>query len=154
MEAIHLRHAQVEQHAAGREIRDRVEEIHARTERMGSGFRGGEHETQGAADVAIVIHHIDIVRLASLLLCRNHGVANDHFDSKEQPVTTSIKCENPDENAPDAARNRFDAQRKRFIDGASKPLTNRLHCAANRGSVAVNGWNALVLLIETKGEKT
>ena len=49
---------------------------------------------------------------------------------------------------PEATRNRFDAQRKRFTDEASKPLTNRLHCAAKRGLIAVNGWNALVLLID------
>ena len=61
MEAVHLRHPQVEQYAARLKIGNRVEEVLARAERMRTHIGGAEHEAQRSANVAIIVHNIDVM---------------------------------------------------------------------------------------------
>ena len=68
VEAVHLRHPEVEQDAAGLEVRQRVEEIDAAAIRMRPDLGGAEHEAQRAADVAIVVDHVDIMGFQRIVL--------------------------------------------------------------------------------------
>ncbi len=71
VEAVHLRHAQVEQDAAGLEVGDGFEEILAGAERMGAKVRCPQHEAQRPTNVAIVVHHIDKMRIQRQFLDRH-----------------------------------------------------------------------------------
>ena len=62
VEAVGLRHAQIEQDAAGLEIAERFEEIGAGAERIGADLGRAQHVAQRTANVAIVVHDIDVRR--------------------------------------------------------------------------------------------
>ena len=66
-EAVDLRHAQVEQDAARLEVRQRLEEIAAAAERVGTDLGRAEQEAQRPADVAVVVDHIDIMAMFSVI---------------------------------------------------------------------------------------
>ena len=68
MEAVHLRHPQVEQDAARLKVGNCVEEVLARAERMRAHVRGAEHEAQRSADVAIIVDNIDVMGIQSSFL--------------------------------------------------------------------------------------